>query len=201
LRGLPQGEAVRSPLAHATLVKVPGSSHSDETLKSLLSLSDVMCTGHHAAVSAGVKQGGVVGVVGDGAVGLCAILASKRLGAERIIALSRNPARQRIAKAFGATDVLPQRGEEAVQRVRAMTDGLGVDAALECVGTGESMTTAFGIGRVGSVVGAIGAPHDVQVPIDRVIFSFETDLDGVVDAYKAMDDRRAIKSLLRIGAL
>src|SRR2546428_3892154 len=93
-----QGEAVRSPFADATLVNVPGSGHSDETLKSLLSLSDVMCTGHHAAVSAGLKEGGVVGVVGDGAVGLCAVLASKRLGAERIIALSRNPARQKIAK-------------------------------------------------------------------------------------------------------
>jgi Zinc-binding dehydrogenase len=187
-----------------------------------------MCTGHHAAVSGEVKQGDVVGVVGDGAVGLCAVLASKRLGAERIIALSRNPARQRLAKAFGATDILPQRGDEAIQRVLEMTDGLGVNAALECVGTGESMTTAFGIARVGSVVGAIGSPHDVEVPIDRVIFSniglrggvspvrryipelmpdvlegrinpgevfdHETDLDGVVDAYKAMDDRRAIKS-------
>ncbi len=230
-----QGEGVRSPFADATLVKVPGSGHSDETLKSLLSLSDVMCTGHHAAVSGEVKRGDVVGVVGDGAVGLCAVLASKRLGAERIIALSRNPARQRLATAFGATDILPQRGDEAIQRVLEMTDGLGVDAALECVGTGESMTTAFGISRVGSVVGAIGAPHDVVVPIDRVIFSniglrggvspvrryipelmpdvlegrinpgevfdYETDLDGVVDAYKAMDDRRAIKSLLRIGTL
>ena len=230
-----QGEAVRSPFADATLVKVPGSGHSDQTLKSLLSLSDVMCTGHHAAVSGGVKEGDVVGVVGDGAVGLCAVLASRRLGAERIIALSRNPARQRIAEAFGATDILPERGDQAVQRVREMTDGLGVDAALECVGTGESMTTAFGIARVGSVVGAIGAPHDVVVPIDRVIFSniglrggvspvrryipelmldvlegrinpgevfdYETNLDGVVEAYKAMDDRRAIKSLLRISAL
>jgi threonine dehydrogenase-like Zn-dependent dehydrogenase len=229
-----QGEAVRSPFADATLVKVPKSVYSDETLKSLLSLSDVMCTGHHAAVSGGVKAGDVVGVVGDGAVGLCAVLASKRLGAERIIALSRNPARQKIAKAFGATDILPERGDEAIHRVLEMTGSIGVDAALECVGTAASMTTAFGIARVGSVVGAVGAPHDVEVPIDRVIFSniglrggvspvrryipelmpdvlegrinpgavfdWETNLDGVVDAYKAMDDRRAIKSLLRIGA-
>jgi threonine dehydrogenase-like Zn-dependent dehydrogenase len=130
-----------------------------------------MCTGHHAAVSGGVKPGDVVGVVGDGAVGLCAVLAVKRLGAESILALSRNPARQKIAKAFGATDILPERGDEAIQRVLEMTGGIGVDAALECVGTAESMTTAFGIAGVGSVVGAVGAAHDVKVPIGRAIFN------------------------------
>lgn len=230
-----QGEAVRSPYADATLVKVPGSGCSDATLKSLVSLSDVMCTGHHAAVSGGVTPGDTVAVVGDGAVGLCAILAARRLGAGRIIALSRNPHRQKVAETFGATDLVPERGDEAIQKVLDMTNGLGVDAALECVGTGESMTTAFGIASVGSVVGAVGAPHGVQVPIDRVIFSniglrggvspvrryipelmpdvlegrinpglvfdYETSLDGVVDGYKAMDDRRAIKTLVRISSV
>src|SRR5205823_10072504 len=112
-----QGEIVRVPFADATLVKVPGSGHSDETMRSLLTLSDVMCTGHHAAVSAGVKKGDVVAVVGDGAVGLCAIIAAKRLGAERIIALSRNPVRQKLAQTFGATDILSERGDEATQKI------------------------------------------------------------------------------------
>ena len=165
-----QGEAVRAPFADATLVKVPGSGHSEETMRSLLTLSDVLCTGYHAAVSAGVKKGDVVAVVGDGAVGLCAIIGAKRLGAERILALSRHPARQKLAREFGATDILTERGDEATEKVLHMTDGIGVDAALECVGTGQSMATAFSIARVGSIVGAIGAPHDVVVPIETVIF-------------------------------
>ncbi|TMQ68749.1 MAG: zinc-dependent alcohol dehydrogenase family protein [Candidatus Eisenbacteria bacterium] len=228
-----QGEAVRVPFADATLVPVPGSGHSDETLASLVTLSDVMCTGHHAAVSAGVKDGDSVAVVGDGAVGLCAVIAAKRLGAERIIALSRNPARQALAREFGATDILAERGDEATAKILDMTGGIGVEAALECVGTGQSMATAFSIARVGSIVGAIGAPHDVQVPIDTVIFrniglrggvspvrryipellpdvlehkinpgrvfDYATSLDGIVDAYTAMNERRAVKSLIRIG--
>ena len=230
-----QGEAVRVPFAGTTLVQVPGTGHSDTTLASLLALSDVMCTGHHAAVSANVKKGDTVAVVGDGAVGLCAIIAANRLGAERIIALSRNPARQGLARAFGATDIVAERGEDAVAKVRDMTDGIGVDAALECVGTGQSMTTAFSIARVGSVVGAIGAPHGVTVPIDTVIFrniglrggvapvrryipellqdvlggriapgrvfDFETKLENIKEAYDVMDERRAVKSLLRIGTV
>jgi threonine dehydrogenase-like Zn-dependent dehydrogenase len=230
-----QGEAVRAPFADPTLVKVPGSGYADDMSRSLLTLSDVMCTGHHAAVSAGVKQGDVVAVVGDGAVGLCAIIVAKRLGAERILALSRNPARQKLAREFGATDILSERGEEATQKILDMTNGIGVDAALECVGTGQSMATAFSIARVGSVVGAIGAPHDVVVPMDTVIFrniglrggvspvrryipellddvlegrihpglvfDFTADLSGIKEAYEAMEQRRAIKSLLQIGTL
>ena len=229
-----QGEAVRVPFADATLISVPGNGYSDETLRSILALSDVACTGHHAAVSAGVGPGMTVAVVGDGAVGLYAVLAARRLGAARIIALSRNPDRQAVAREFGATDIVAERGDEAIEAVREMTDGLGVEAALECVGTGESMATAFAIARSGSVVGAVGAPHGVQVPIDTVIFrnvglrggvaparkyipellddvlagrinpgrvfDFETDLDHVVDGYIAMDERRAIKSLVRVGA-
>ena len=165
-----QGEAVRVPFADATLVPVPGSGHSDETMRGLLALSDVMCTGHHSAVSGGVKAGSVVAVVGDGAVGLCAVLASARLGAARVIALSRNPARQELARSFGATDIVAERGEEATQAVLDLTDGVGVDAALECVGTGQSMATAFGVARPGGMVGAVGVPHGVEVPINTVIF-------------------------------
>jgi len=230
-----QGEAVRVPFADATLVSVPGSGHSDETMVSLATLSDVMCTGHHAAVSAGVKKGDTVAVVGDGAVGLCAVIAAKRLGAERVIALSRNPARQELARSFGATDILAERGDEATKKILQMTDGIGVDAALECVGTGQSMATAFSVARVGSIVGAVGAPHGVEVPIETVIFrniglrggvspvrryipellddvlegrinpgrvfDFATDLNGIVEAYTAMNERRAVKSLLRIGTI
>jgi threonine dehydrogenase-like Zn-dependent dehydrogenase len=229
-----QGEAVRVPFADATLVKVPGSGHSDATLRSIVALSDVACTGNHAAVSAGVGPGTTVAVVGDGAVGLSAVLAAHRLGAERIVALSRNPARQAVAREFGATDIVAERGDAAVEAVLQMTDGLGVEAALECVGTGESMNTAFAIARSGGIVGAVGAPHDVEVPINTVIFrnvglrggvaparkylpelldavlagtinpgrvfDFETDLDHVVEGYEAMDDRRAIKSLVRVAA-
>jgi threonine dehydrogenase-like Zn-dependent dehydrogenase len=202
---------------------------------SLLALSDVMCTGHHAAVSAGVKRGDVVAVVGDGAVGLCAVISAKRSGAARIIALSRNPSRQKLAKTFGATDILDERGDEATKEILELTDNVGVDAALECVGTGESMKTAFSIARPGSIVGAVGVPHGVEVPIETVIFrdiglrggvaparkyipellldvlngrinpglvfDFTTDLDGIKEAYAAMDERRAVKSLLKIGAM
>jgi threonine dehydrogenase-like Zn-dependent dehydrogenase len=116
-----QGEAVRVPLAGSTLVAVPGSGHPDETLKSFLALSDVMATGHHAAVSAGVKPGDTVAVVGDGAVGLCAVLAPKRLGAERVIALSRQPERQKLALEFGASDIVEVRGDGANQAVMELT--------------------------------------------------------------------------------
>ena len=230
-----QGEAVRVPFAGATLVRVPGSGHSDEVLRSVLALSDVMCTGHHAAVSGDVRAGSTVTVVGDGAVGLCAVIAARRLGAARIIALSRNPARQALASEFGATDIVSERCEAANAAVLEMTDGLGVDAALECVGTGESMATAFAIARPGTIVGAVGAPHDVRVPIESVIFrniglrggvsparvyipellpdvlagridpgrvfDYETDLEHVADAYAAMDERRAIKSLVRVSSV
>src|SRR4051794_25484874 len=230
-----QGEGVRVPLADGTLVPVPGSGHSDEMLASLLTLSDVFATGHHAAVCADVKAGDTVAVVGDGAVGLCGVLAAQRIGAERIIALSRNPARQALAREFGATDIVEQRGDEATEAVMTLTNGVGVDATLECVGTGQSMDTAFAIARPGSMVGYVGVPHGVELPIGEMflhnkgvrggsapvrayvpellgdvlegrinpgrVLDFETDLDGVAEAYAAMDERRAIKSLLRVGSL
>ncbi len=137
-------------------------------MRSLLALSDVMATGHHAAVSAGVRPGSAVAVVGDGAVGLCAVIAARRLGAARIIALSRNPARQALARSFGATDIVPERGEEATEAVLELTDGIGVDAALECVGTAQSFATAFTIARPGSMVGFVGVPRGVEVPLDAM---------------------------------
>jgi len=230
-----QGEAVRVPFADGTLVKVPGSGHSDETMRSLLTLSDVMATGHHAAVSGSVRPGNVVAVIGDGAVGLCAVIAARRLNATRIIALSRHAARQALARTFGATDIIAERGDAAIQAILQMTDGVGVDAALECVGTAQSFATAFAIARPGSMVGFVGVPHGVEVPIDTMfgrniglrggaapvrrylpellddvlerrinpgrVFDFETNLDGVAEAYRVMDERRAIKSLLRIGTV
>ncbi len=165
-----QAERVRVPLADGTLVKVPGSEHSDETLRSLLALSDVMSTGYHAAVSAGVKPGSSVAVVGDGAVGLCAIIAAKRLGAERIIALSRHDARQALAREFGATDIVAERGDAASEAVLDLTARVGVDAALEAVGTNEAFATAIATTRPGGSVGFVGVPHEVEVPIDTLFY-------------------------------
>jgi threonine dehydrogenase-like Zn-dependent dehydrogenase len=230
-----QGEAVRVPLANSTLVTVPGSGHSDEMMRSLLALSDVMATGHHAAVCAQVKAGQSVAVVGDGAVGLSGVLAAKRLGAGRIIALSRHEDRQALARQFGATDIVAERGDAAVAAVKEMTDGVGVDATLECVGTGQSMQTAIDVARAGSMVGFVGVPHGVELPIGQMFFrtvgvrgggapvrvylpelledvlaerinpgrvlDYETDLEGIADAYAAMDERRAIKSLVRVGTV
>jgi len=230
-----QGEAVRVPLADGTLVSVPGSGHSDQMLRSLLTLSDVMSTGHHAAVCAGVTAGSTVAVVGDGAVGLSAVLAAHRLGADRIIALSRHEARQELAREFGATEIVAERGDEAIEKILETTGGVGVDGAMECVGTEQSMSTAIGIARPGSVVGFVGVPHGVELPVTRMfrktigvhggpaparvyipellddvlegridpgrVLDYETDLDGIAEAYAAMDDRRAIKSLVRVGTL
>ena len=191
-----------------------------------------MSTGHHAAAVAGVKRGDTVAVVGDGAVGLCAVLASRRLGAERVIVLSRHPGRQKVAREFGTTDFVEARGDDAVQAVLELTGGIGADAALECVGTQQSIATAAAIARPGSVIGIVGVPHG-EVPFTEaffrnvgwrggpapariyipellgdvldgtinpgLVFDYETDLGHIADAYQAMDERRAIKSLIRIG--
>ncbi|MFE9555952.1 zinc-dependent alcohol dehydrogenase family protein [Streptomyces sp. NPDC006692] len=171
-----QGEAVRVPFADATLVELPAEAAGDDRLlTALLALSDVMGTGHHAAVGAGVKRGSTVAVVGDGAVGLCAVLAAKRLGADRIIALGRHQARTDIAKLFGATDVVAERGEAAVDAVRELTRGQGARAVIEAVGTEQSMRTAVEITRDGGAIGYVGVPHgsgtglDLGVMFDRNI--------------------------------
>jgi threonine dehydrogenase-like Zn-dependent dehydrogenase len=158
-----QGEAVRVPQADGTLVVLP-VDRDDALMPSLLTLTDVMGTGHHAALAAEVGPGETVAVVGDGAVGLCGVIAAKRLGAEQILILGRHPARIALAKAFGATDVVSERGDEAVERVRELTGGFGAHSVLECVGYEESTLTALGIARPGGAVGRVGVPQEASVP-------------------------------------
>ncbi|MDX6273095.1 MAG: hypothetical protein QOJ92_305 [Frankiales bacterium] len=226
-----QGERIRSPFADANLVRIPDEVGEDK-MAAVLALSDVMGTGHHAALAAGVKPGDTVVVVGDGAVGLCGVLAANRLGAERIIAMSRHESRQAVATKFGATDIVAERGKEATARVRELTSDHMADAVLECVGTAEAMTTAFKVARDGATVGYVGVPAQVE-PIDirplfgrnvglrggvapvrsyipelmadvvsgRIdpspVFDLELPLAEVAEGYRAMDERRAIKVLLR----
>lgn len=219
------------------LVKVPGNpkSFSDNMLNSLLSLSDVMATGYHAAVTAEVKAGDTVVVIGDGAVGLCGIIGAKLLGAKRIIAMSRHEDRQKLAKEFGATDIIAERGDEAVERVMELTNG-GADAVLECVGTEQSVDTAVKVGRPGAVVGRVGVPqksdmntnnlfwrnvglrggiaavttYDKSVLLKAVldgkiepgkVFTKAFELEDIQAAYEAMDQRIAIKSLVKISEI
>ena len=225
-----QAEAVRVPLADGTLVATP-EPPAEELLPSLLALSDVMGTGWWAAVAAEVKPGMTVAVVGDGAVGLCAVLAAREFGAARIIAMSRHESRSKIALAFGATDIVTERGDEGVARIREMTGGIGADAVLECVGTSESMGQALRSARPGGNVGFVGVPHGVEIngqelffshvglrggpaPVRRFlpdligrvwdgridpgqVFDLVLPLDEVAVAYRAMDERRAVKALLR----
>jgi threonine dehydrogenase-like Zn-dependent dehydrogenase len=226
-----QGEMVRVPQADGTLVATPGQP-DPKLIPSLLTLSDVMATGYHAAIAAQVKRGDTVVVVGDGAVGLCGVLAAKQLGAERIIAMSRHPQRQAVATKFGATDLVQERGEEGVAMVKQLLGGVGADAVLECVGTKESMQQAFASTRPGGHVGFVGVPaggpelsvqqmfdHNITVgggvaPVraylpklvpdvweGRIdpghVFDLELPLVQVADAYIAMDQRQAIKVLLR----
>lgn len=175
-----QGEALRVPHADGTLVKIPDGLDRQTTTK-ILTLSDVMCTGHHAALEAGARQGTTVAVVGDGAVGLCGVLAAKRLGAERIISMGRHEARARIAQAFGATDLVPERGEEAIERVKELTGGEGAHAVIEAVGTEQSMHTAISIARDGGAIGFVGVPHSGSKGVDvRQMFDRNVSLKGGV---------------------
>jgi threonine dehydrogenase-like Zn-dependent dehydrogenase len=227
-----QGEAVRVPQADGTLVVLPAGA-DDTLMPSLLTLSDVMGTGHHAARAARVGPGKTAAVVGDGAVGLCGVIAAKRLGAEQIIILGRHPDRIALAREFGATDVVSERGDEAVERVRELTGGFGAHSVLECVGHGESVVTALGIARPGGAVGRVGLPQHEQIPatmttfFDNVtisggpaparayieellpdvldgriepgrVFDRVTDLDGVPDGYRAMNEREAIKVMVEL---
>ncbi|WP_062385640.1 zinc-dependent alcohol dehydrogenase family protein [Demequina iriomotensis] len=164
-----QGERVRVPLADGTLAVVPGGMPDDALVPGLLTLSDVMGTGHHAAISGGVTAGSTVAVVGDGAVGLCAVIAAKRLGAGRIVAMSRHAARQALATRFGATDIVPERGDEGIARLKDMFDGIGPDVVLECVGTKESMDQALRSARPGGQVGFVGVPNGgPELPVRRM---------------------------------
>ena len=158
-----QGEAVRVPQADGTLVVLPVSP-DHALMPSLLTLSDVMGTGHHAALAARVGPGKIVAVVGDGAVGLCGVIAARRLGAEQIIMLGRHADRIALAREFGATDIVSERSDAAVERVRELTAGLGAHAVLECVGHGEAILTALSIARAGGAVGRVGVPQDEALP-------------------------------------
>ncbi|MCW2868368.1 MAG: dehydrogenase [Marmoricola sp.] len=176
-----QGEVAKVTQAEGTLFKLPDLSGRPDAamLPALLTLSDVFPTGWHCAVAAGVSPGDTVVVVGDGAVGLCAVLAAVQMGAERVVAMSRHQARQDIARRFGATHVVAERGDEGVAAVLELTDGVGADAVLECVGTGASMTQAFASARPGSTVGFVGVPHGVELPVRRM-FSKNIGLAGGV---------------------
>ncbi|GGK85275.1 zinc-dependent alcohol dehydrogenase family protein [Streptomyces flaveus] len=225
-----QAEYVRVPLADGTLVATP-EQPTEELIPDLLALSDVMGTGWYAARAAEVKPGSTAVVVGDGAVGLSGVIAAKELGAARIITMSRHESRQKLALEFGATDIVTERGEEGIARVKELTNGIGADSVLECVGTQQSMQQALQSTRPGGNVGFVGMPHDVQIDglqlffshvglrggpapvraylpdlIDRVfsgrinpgkVFDLTLPLDEVAEGYKAMDERRAIKTLLR----
>jgi len=224
-----QAPLLRVPLADGTLVAVPLKPAADG-LADLLALSDVMGTGWFGAAAAQVQPGSTVAVVGDGAVGLLAVLSARQMGAERIIAMSRHPSRQRLAQAFGATDIVQERGDEGVARIQDMTSGLGVDCAIECVGTSESMWQAIHATRVGGHVGYVGVPHGVQLEGEELfyehvhlhggpapvrhylphligltlenkihpgqVFDLSLPLAEVAEGYCAMDERRAIKTLL-----
>ena len=172
-----QGEAVRVPEADGTLVVLPVGA-DDALMPSLLTLSDVMGTGHHAALAARVGPGRTVAVVGDGAVGLCGVIAASRLGAEQIILLGRHPDRIALAKEFGATDIVSERGDEAIERVRELTGGFGAHSVLECVGHDLAMTTALGVVRAGGAVGRVGVPQHEQIPTSRATFFANVTISG-----------------------
>jgi threonine dehydrogenase-like Zn-dependent dehydrogenase len=172
-----QGEAVRVPQADGTLVVLP-VGEDDALMPSLLALSDVMGTGHHAALAAKVGPGKTIAVVGDGAVGLCGVIAARRLGAGRIIILGRHPDRIALAREFGATDVVSERGGEAVERVRELTDGNGAHSVLECVGLEQAIVTALEIVRPGGAVGRVGVPQSESIPAAQPSFYANVNIGG-----------------------
>jgi len=226
-----QAEALRVPLADGTLFPLP-VREDDALMPSLLTLSDVMGTGHHAAIAARVGRGKTAAVIGDGAVGLCGVIAAKRLGAERIIVLGRHPDRIALARDFGATDVVSERGDAAVERVRELTGGHGAHAVLECVGSAQAMASAMAIARPGGAVGRVGVPHYEATPASQPafysnvtvsggpapvrayigellpdilegriqpgrVFDRVVGLDGVPEGYRAMNDRKALKVMVK----
>jgi threonine dehydrogenase-like Zn-dependent dehydrogenase len=228
-----QAEALRIPQADGTLFALPVGPEG-ALMPSLLTLSDVMGTGHHAAVTAKVGPGKSVAVVGDGAVGLCGVIAARRLGAEQIIILGRHADRIALAQEFGATEVVSERGEEAIERVRELTGGFGVHSVLECVGTEQAINTSLAIARPGGAIGRVGVPHYESVPGGQLtfynnvsvaggpapvrayiaeflpdvmdgriepgrVFDRTVGLDGVPDGYHAMNEREALKVMVRPG--
>lgn len=226
-----QAPLVRVPLADGSLVALP-EQPSDDLIPSLLAASDVLGTGWYAADAARVQPGSTAVVVGDGAVGLMGVLAAKQLGAERIIAMSRHKSRQDLALEYGATDIVAERGDAGVARIKELTKGVGADSVLECVGTAESMQQAISVTRPGGMIGYVGVPHGVQLegqslffsqtemlggpaPVRRFlphlldlivqrkinpgkVFDLQLPIADVAEGYRAMDERRAIKTLLRV---
>lgn len=226
-----QAEAVRVPLADGTLYTLP-VREDDALIPSLLTLSDVLGTGHHAALTARVGRGKKVAVIGDGAVGLCGVIAARRLGAEQIIMLGHHPTRIALARDFGATDVVTERGEAAVEHARALTGGTGVHSILECVGTDEAIRTSIQIARPGGAIGRVGVPHYESIPASQAafygnisvgggpapvrayietllpdilegriqpgrVFDRTIGLDAVPDGYRAMNQREALKIMVK----
>jgi threonine dehydrogenase-like Zn-dependent dehydrogenase len=226
-----QAPYARVPLADGTLVAT-AEHPAEDLVPSLLAISDVLGTGWYAADAARVQPGSTVVVVGDGAVGLMGVLAARQMGAARIIAMSRHKQRQALALEYGATDIVTERGDAGVAQIKAITQGVGADAVLECVGTQESMQQALQVARPGSMVGVVGVPHGVEfdsqslffsqvgllggpAPVRRFlphlmdlvlarrinpgkVFDLELPLADVAEGYRAMDQRRAIKALLRV---
>jgi threonine dehydrogenase-like Zn-dependent dehydrogenase len=226
-----QATFARVPLADGTLVAT-AEMPADDLIPSLLAASDVLGTGWYAADAARVQPGSTVVVVGDGAVGLMGVLAARQMGAERIIAMSRHKTRQDLALDYGATDIVAERGDAGVARIKQLTQRIGADSVLECVGTKESMAQALQCARPGSMIGYVGVPHGVQfdgqqlffaqvgmlggpAPVRRFlphlldlvvsrrinpgkVFDLELPLADVAEGYRAMDERRAIKTLLRV---
>ncbi len=227
-----QGQKIRVPMADGTLFVIPKNKVTERMMPALLPLSDVLCTGHHAAVCAEVGRGSTVAVVGDGAVGLCAVAASTRLGASRVLLISTHEGRAALGRHFGATDIIAARGAEAVRQIKAKTNDLGVDGALECVGTAESWDTAFAVVRAGGNIGAVGWPHGVpDIPVSKIfsrnvgvkgsgapaahyipqlmpdvlsgkldvsaLFTKTIPLSDIAEGFKAMDERKEIKVLVR----
>ncbi|WP_057877685.1 zinc-binding dehydrogenase [Levilactobacillus paucivorans] len=168
-----QAEYIRYQHGEWALIKIPGkpADYSEDMLDSLLTLADVMATGYHAARVANVKTGDTVVVVGDGAVGLCGVIAAQMRGAKRIIAMSRHEDRQKLAIEFGATDIVAERGDDAVAKVMAMTNNAGADAVLECVGTEQSNDTAMKVARPGAIVGRVGLPHEPKMDMTNSFYS------------------------------
>lgn len=197
-----QAEYLRYENADWSLVHIPGQpeDYTDDQLNDLLALSDVMATGYHAAVSAEVKPGDTVVVMGDGAVGLSGVIAAKLLGAKRIIAMSRHEDRQKLAKEFGATDIVPERDDAAVAAVMALTDGAGADAVLECVGTEQSVATAVRVGRPGSVVGRVGVPQKAEMNTNN-LFWRNIGLRGGIAAVTTHDRRDGLLDAVLKGEI
>ncbi|MEJ1326154.1 zinc-binding dehydrogenase [Latilactobacillus sakei] len=193
-----QGEFLCYTNANWGLVKIPGqpADYSDEMLNNLLTLSDVMATGYHAAVSAEVKPGDTVVVMGDGAVGLCGVIGAKLLGAKRIIAMSRHEDRQKLALEFGATDIVAERGDEAVAKVMALTDNAGANAVLECVGTEQSVATAVAVAGAGAVIGRVGIPQKAEMNTN-VLFRKNIGLRGGIAAVTTHDKARLLDAVLK----